>query len=57
MKIFRATLFFQGKRKLLKIVNGEKIFNTVYSHLGVICAIWARVVCNLDQSRNCLWLL
>jgi len=35
-------------------VNGEKIFNTVYIHLGAIRAIWASVVCNLDQSHD--WL-
>jgi len=33
-------------------VNGEKIFNTVYIHLGMICVIRARVVCNLDKSRD-----
>jgi len=77
VKIFRATLVCQGKRKLLKILNvksifntvkifrasascskivsGEKIFNTVHIHLGVIRAIWASVVSNLDQSRE--WLL
>jgi len=32
-------------------MNGEKIFNTVYIHLGAIHAIWASVVCNLDQSH------
>jgi len=31
-------------------VNGEKIYS-VYS-LGVICVIWASVVCNLDQCRD-----
>ena len=45
VKNFRATLFFQG-------MNGEKIFNTVYIHLAVICVIWASVVCNLDQRRD-----
>ena len=35
-------------------MNGEKIFNTVYIHLGAIRAIWASVVCNLDQSHD--WL-
>ena len=54
MKNFRATLFFQGKRKLLKNREREKIFNTVYIHLGAIRAIWASVVCNLDQSHD--WL-
>ena len=52
VKNFRATLFFQGKHKLLKIVNGKKIFNAVCIHMGVICVIWASVVCNLDQSRD-----
>jgi len=33
-------------------VNGEKIFNAVYIHLGVICVNWVNVVCNLDQSRD-----
>jgi len=28
--------------------------NTVYVHLGAIRAIWASVVCNLDQSHD--WL-
>jgi len=75
-EIFQSKLCFQGKRKLLKIlntkstfnivknfrasascskiVNGEKMFNTAYIHLGVIRVIWANVVCNLDQSRD--WL-
>ena len=52
VKNFRATLFFQGKHKLLKIVNGKKIFNAVCIHMGVICVIWASVVCNLDQRRD-----
>jgi len=57
VKHFRANFFFQDKRKLLKILNGENIFNTVYSvysHLWVIRVIWPSVVCNLDQSRD--WL-
>jgi len=33
-------------------VNGEKFFNTMYIHLGVIRVIWATAVCNLDQSRD-----
>jgi len=40
-----------------KILNGEKMFNTVFSvyiHLGMIHVIWASVVCYLDQSRD--WL-
>ena len=73
---FQGKLCFQGKRKLIKIlnvksmfntvknfrasascskiVNGENIFNTVYIHLGAIRAIWASLVCNLDQSHD--WL-
>ena len=35
-------------------MNGEKMFNTVYIHLGSIRAIGASVVCNLDQSHD--WL-
>jgi len=34
---FQGKLRFQGKRKLLKNLNGKKVFNTVYSvyiHLG-----------------------
>ena len=50
----RATLFFRVSASCSKIVNGEKIFNTVYIHLGAIRAIWASVVCNLDKSHN--WL-
>ena len=52
MKIFGAHYVFQGKHKLLKNLNGEKIFNTMYIHLGVICVVWTSVVCNLDQSRD-----
>ena len=37
---FRATLFFQDKRKLLK--NRD-------IHLGAIRVIWASVVCNLTK--------
>jgi len=51
---FRATLFFTASASCSKIVNGEKFFNTVYIHLGAIRAIWASVVCNLDQSHD--WL-
>jgi len=57
VKNFRANSVLEGKRKLHKILDGEKIFNTMYSvyiHLGVIRVIWASVVCNLDQSRD--WL-
>jgi len=46
------SVFFKGKRKLLKNVNCEKIFNTVYIHLGAIRVIWASVVCNQDQRRD-----
>jgi len=50
---FQGTLcFFRASTRCSKIVNSEKIFNTVYIHLGLICAIWANVVCNPDQSRN-----
>jgi len=56
-EIFQATLFFMASASCSKILNGENIFNTVYSmhiHLGVIRVIWASVVCNLDQRRD--WL-
>ena len=59
VKIFRANSVFQGKRNLLKILNSENIFNTVcsvYIHLGVIRVISAGIVCNMDQSREWLWL-
>jgi len=48
-------MFFRASASCSKILNGEKIFNTVYSvyiHLGVILVIWATVVCNLDESRD-----
>ena len=48
------SVFFRASASCSKIVNGEKIFNTVYIHLGAIRAIWASVVCNLDQSHD--WL-
>jgi len=54
VNFFRAALFFLGKRKLLKNCELWNIFNSVYIHLGAIRAIWASVVCNLDQSRD--WL-
>jgi len=44
-------MFFSASASCSKILNGERIFNTVYSvyiHLGVNPAIWASVVCNLD---------
>jgi len=47
---FRVTLFFRASTSFSKIVNGEKIFNTVYLHLELMCVIWSSVVCNLDQS-------
>jgi len=37
VKILRKNSVFEGKRKLLKILNTENIFNAVYSvyiHLG-----------------------
>ena len=46
--------FFRASASCSKIVNREKKFNTVYVHLGAIRAIWASVVCNLDQSHDCL---
>ena len=46
MKNFRASAICS------KLLNGEKIFNTVYIRLGVIRVIWARVMCNLDQSQT-----
>ena len=46
--------FFRASASCSKIVNGEKMFNTMYIHLGPIRAIWASVVCNLDQSHD--WL-
>jgi len=30
------------------MLNGEKIFNAVYVHLGVVRVNWASVVCHLD---------
>ena len=54
VKIFRAAVFFRVNACYSTIVNCEKIFNTVYIHLGAIRVIWASVVCNLDQCRD--WL-
>jgi len=48
------SVFFRTSASCSKIVNGEKMFNTVYIYLGSIHAIWASVVCNLDQSHD--WL-
>ena len=45
-KNLRANSVFQGKRKCLKTLNGEKMFNTLYSvyiHLVVICVICVSV--------------
>ena len=43
------SVFFRASASCSKIVNCEKIFNTVYIHLGAIRIIWASVVCNQDQ--------
>jgi len=54
---FQGKLFFRASASCSKILNSENIFNTVYSvhiHLGVIRAIWASAVCNLNQTRD--WL-
>ena len=54
-KISGQTLFFRASASCSKILNGEKISNTVYwvyIHMGVIRVIWTSVVCNLDQSRD-----
>ena len=48
------SVFFRASASCSKIVNCEKIFNTVYIHLGAIRVIWASVVCNLEQPRD--WL-
>ena len=45
-------VFFRASASCSKIVNGEKIFNTVYIHLGAIRVIWASVLCNQDQRRD-----
>jgi len=44
---FQGNFVFSGQAQ-------EKIFNTVYIHLGAIRVIWASVVCNLDQRHD--WL-
>jgi len=59
VKKFRANSAFQGKGKLLKNPEQWKYFHyRVFSvqriHLGVIRAIWASVMCNMDESRG--WL-
>jgi len=43
-KILGQTLFFRASASCSKILNGEKTFNTVYIHLGVIRVIWASLV-------------
>jgi len=43
VKIFRSTLVLRASASCSKILNSEKIFNTVYSvhiHFGVIRVIW-----------------
>jgi len=53
--IFNTVKNFRASASCSKILNGENIFNTVYSvyiHLGVIRVIWGSVVCNLDQSQT-----
>ena len=54
MKILRATLFFQGKRKLLKNRELWKKFQYSEYSLGGIRVIWASVVCTQDQRHD--WL-
>jgi len=51
---FQGNCFFRASASCSKIVNDEKIFNTVYIHLEVSHVIWASAICNLDQSRD--WL-
>jgi len=54
VKNVRADSVFQACASCSKILNGDKLFNTVYSvyiHLGMNRVIWAGVVCNLDESR------
>jgi len=48
------SVFFRASASCSKIVNCEKIFNTMYIYLGAIRVIWASVVCNQDQRRD--WL-
>jgi len=43
-KILEQTLFFRASASCSKILNGEKIFNTAYIHLGAIRVIWASLV-------------
>jgi len=48
-------LFFRASATSSKILNGENIFNTVYSvyfHLGVIRVLQTSVLCDLDLSRE-----
>jgi len=46
-KNFQGNFVFSGQAQ-------EKIFNTVYIHLGGIRVIWASAVCNQDQRYD--WL-
>jgi len=48
------SIFFRARASRSKIVNCEKIFNTVCIHLEAMRVIWASVVCNQDQRRD--WL-
>jgi len=52
--IFKEVKNFRARASCSKILNGEKIFNRRYIHLGAIRVIWASVLYNLDQSRE--WL-
>jgi len=45
---FLVKLFFRASASCSKMLNGEKIFNAVYVHLGVVRVNWASVVCHLD---------
>ena len=54
-------MFFRASASCSIMLNGEKIFNAVYSeyiHLGMVRVSWASLVCNLDKTRDWLqWLL
>ena len=54
VKNLGQTVFFKASASCSKILHGEKMFKTAYIHLGVIRVIWASVLCNLDQRRECL---
>jgi len=43
VKNFKATLFFQGKRKLLKILNVKSMFNTVKNFRATVFSGQAQV--------------